>query len=353
MLLRFCFLAVRRVQVEVPYVRQVKVPVTTQQLVPVLVERKVRTRQLVEEPSTRVVDEAYEETVFRPAVRAKDIWVKRTVQEAYQQPVVVRRTRQVTVPSTVLRAVDGYEVVQVRENRAVQVDGYRIDEVQDSKLVETLELHTNTNTGGGGANGSRAQLLSAREVGPLVGFHHSRKLGTEVFHPLDERHFGIEEDNVPFSPQQQQQQPMQRSFVAASRSQRPAAAAFSAPAAFSASASASSLRGSNSVSRSFIGSNTTRLDRLPSVHASDDGSLGFRLRDVGSGDVQGVLVCSVAGSEAAERAGMRKDDLITFANNRPTRNLAEYRAVVNNSVGPILLQVRRRGGFKISMTLHR
>jgi S1-C subfamily serine protease len=66
-----------------------------------------------------------------------------------------------------------------------------------------------------------------------------------------------------------------------------------------------------------------------------------------------VLVYSVAGGLAAERAGVRKDDLITFANNRPTRNLAEYRSVVDNSVGPILLQVRRRGGFKIMLTLHR
>jgi hypothetical protein len=146
---------------------------------------QVRTKKLIEIPSTKLVNEEYTEVIQQPAIRNKEIWIKKLVPERFSQPITVKKTRQVSVPTTVLREVDDWEVVQVTENKAVEVPGYRIDEVQDSKLIEVEELQNYSlqplSTG-------QAQVLSARDIGPINGFHHSRRIGTEVFHPLDSRH---------------------------------------------------------------------------------------------------------------------------------------------------------------------
>jgi len=348
--------APRRVvrQVEVPFVRQVKTAVTTRQLVPVEVQKKVRVKRLVEQPATRLVTEEYTEVVHQPAIRNKEIWVKRVVPERYSQPISVRRTRQVSVPTTVLRQVDDFDVVTVTENRPVQVPGYRVDEVQDSMLVETEELqHPSLNPYGAP---SRAQVLAVREIGPVHGFHHSRRLGTEVFHPADRRIAHVEEDSAPFS-----------------GTLRPASSAGFRPAP--AAASASPLRASgqrisgnghtsgyaHGTSSGYGGPSRVAQPLSQSLSGTaplssstgpggDEVSLGFKVRD---GDAQGVVVVRVAGGSAAERAGLRTADVVVYANNRPTRNLPEFRAVIAASVGPLLLHVRRRGMQKLMLTVHR
>lgn len=309
-------------QVEVPFTRQVKVPVMTRQLVPQLVEKKVRTKQLMEVPSTKMVTEEYTEVVQQPTIRNKEIWVKKLVPERFSQPIVVKKTRQVSVPTTVLRETDGWEVVQVTENRAVEVPGYRIDEVQDSKLVEVEELQNYAlqplSTG-------QAQILSAREVGPITGFHHSRRIGTEVYHPLDARHAGIEEDTAPFS------------------------GSLGRPLSSNGSRNNGTFRKSGQ--QAMLGAGNTAPARNPLGLSTDlDKSIGFKVRD---GDANGVVVYRVTPGEAAERAGVRNGDVIIYVNNRPSRNLAEFRSVLNGSGGPVLLQVRRRGVQKLSLTVHR
>ena len=42
----------------------------------------------------------------------------------------------------------------------------------------------------------------------------------------------------------------------------------------------------------------------------------------------GCLVTKVNPGEAAERAGLLSHDLVTYVNNRPTRNLREFREVL-------------------------
>lgn len=249
--------------------------------------------------------------------------MKKIVPERYSQAITVKKTRQVSVPTTVLKQVDDWEIVQVTENKAIDVPGFRIDEVQDSKLVEVEELQNYqlqpTSTG-------QAQVLSYRDIGPVNGFHHSRRLGTEVFHPQDPRHAMVEEDQQPFSgtnrgpasAKQQQQPHTGRSNTFRSSGQ--------------------AISGSNTA-RSELGT-TSDLDR----------SIGFKVRD---GDANGVVVYRVSPGEAAERAGVRTGDVVIYCNNRPSRNLAEFRQVLNASSGPVLLQVRRRGAQKLMLTLHR
>lgn len=348
--------APRRVvrQVEVPFVRQVKTAVSTRQLVPFEVQKKVKVKRLVEQPSTRLVTEEYTEVVHQPAIRNKEIWVKRVVPERYSQPISVRRTRQVAVPTTVLKQIDDYDVVTVTENRPVDVTGYRVDEVQDSMLVETEELqHPSLNPYGAP---TQAQVLAVREIGPVHGFHHSRRLGTEVFHPADQRIAHVEEDSAPFSGTVR---------PTSSPGFRPApAAASSSPLR----ASGQRISGggytngySNGTSR--VGANANPLSQsmgsmgstgpLSSSQAlggDEAASLGFKVRD---GDMQGVVVYRVAGGSAAERAGLRTADVIIYVNNRPARNLPEFRSVIGASVGPVLLHVRRRGMQKLMLTVHR
>lgn len=254
------------------------------------------------------------------------IWIKKIVPERYTKAVTVTKTRQVSVPTTVLKRVDDWEIVQTTENKAVEVPGYRIDEVQDSKIVEVEELQNYQlqpmSTG-------QAQVLSARDVGPVNGFHHSRRIGTEVFHPQDPRHQGVDEDQYQFSgsstargngkPQPQQQPNTSRSNTFRSTGQQAV--------------------GGSSTARSSLGS-TTDVDR----------SIGFKVRD---GDANGVVVYRVAPGEAAERAGLRTGDVIIYVNNRPSRNLAEFRSVLSASSGPVQLQVRRRGAQKLMLSLYR
>jgi hypothetical protein len=246
------------------------------------------------------------EVVQHPSIRNKEIWVKKIVPERYSQSVTVRKQREVCVPTTVLREVDDWEVVQVTENRAVEVPGYRVDEVQDSKLVEVEELQNYSlqpqSTG-------HAQVISTRDIGPINGFHHSRRFGTEVFHPQDQRHAGIEEDSQPFS---------------GSMSARPRSAAFRQ-----------------------VGQQAMTARGAPPANSD---TIGFKVRD---GDANGVVVYRVAPGEAAERAGVRQGDVVVYVNNRPSRNLNEFRQVINGSVGPVLLQVRRRGVQKLMLTVHR
>lgn len=254
---------------------------------------------------------------------SSQIWVKKLVPERYHQPVTVKKIRQVAVPTSVLRQVDDWEVVTVTENKPIEVAGYRIDEVQDSKLVEVEELQNYTlqpvSTG-------EASLIAARDVGPINGFHHSRRIGSEVFHAHDERHALIEEDHQPMSGT------LGRPLASTTGTKR----SLNHSGVFNRTGPSASMR---SASQSFS-STTTEPDR----------AIGFKVRDTPE---NGVQVYRVVPSEAAERAGLRRNDIILYVNNRPTRNLTEFRQVLNASGGPVLMQVRRRGVQKLSLIVHR
>lgn len=319
-------------QVEVPFTRTVKVPVKTRKIVPVVVQKKVRTNKLVEVPSWTTADEEYTEIVEQPAIRQREVWVKKVVPEKYMKKVEVKKSRKVKVPTTVLKNVEDYEVVEVTENKAVEVDGFRVDQVEDSKLVEveeyqTYELHPQP-TG-------ESSVLGTRDIGPVRGAgHHSRRIGNEVYHPMDERTRDIEHDEAPDD--------VYRTRGGYSNRNVPA------------------LRGAGSQSaRPSVRSAQIQPnynDDMQGGSSADDANsaftskIGFRVRNTNQ---NGVVVYRVAPGEAAERAGLHVSDVVIYANNKPTRNLTEFRSVVNNSTGPIYVQVKRRGGQKLLLTVHR
>jgi hypothetical protein len=106
--------------VEVPVTRTVKVPI---QLLPDAATGAKK--------AFHVVNETYTDYVERPAVRHREVWVKRVVPEQFTQKVAVTRTRQVKVP---VAEGSGYRVVAPQD-----ADAWRIDTVQDTKLVEVEE----------------------------------------------------------------------------------------------------------------------------------------------------------------------------------------------------------------------
>eukprot|EP00823_Brevimastigomonas_motovehiculus_P002779 TRINITY_DN1659_c0_g1_i1.p1 TRINITY_DN1659_c0_g1~~TRINITY_DN1659_c0_g1_i1.p1 ORF type:complete len:299 (-),score=71.52 TRINITY_DN1659_c0_g1_i1:142-1038(-) len=76
--------------------------------------------------------------------------------------------------------------------------------------------------------------------------------------------------------------------------------------------------------------------------------LGFRVRDC---DQNGVLVSKVNLESFAEAAGLKVGDLVAYVNNKPTRNMDEFKTVLSTVVGPIYLTIRRRGVPKLILTL--
>jgi len=315
-------------QVEVPYTRTVKVPVKTRKIVPTKVQKKVKTKKLVEVPSFKMVDETYTEVVEQPAVRNKEIWVKKVVPERYMQKVPITKVRSVKVPTTVIKEVDDYEIVEVSGSKAIEVDGYRVDTVEDSKLLEVEEYQTYEFRP---FAAGPAKLLQSKEIGPVRAKHHSRAVGNEVFHVQDERLRDIDLDSIPDD------------MARASLNDRPQSQGYNAPQqrAPPAGSQSSRVRPSSKAGARY---------QQPATPARPPASIGMKLRNTNS---NGVVVHKVNPGEAAERAGVNTNDVITYVNNRPTRNLTEFREVLNNSAGPLLVQVARRGVRKLMLTIMR
>lgn len=305
-----------------------------------------KTKKLVEIPSTREVQEEYTEIVHQPAVRNKEVWVRKIVQEKYMKPVPVKKCRTVSVPTTVLQEIEDFEIVDVTENKAVEVDGYRVDTVEDSRVVEVEEYQTfdlqPKPTG-------RTQVINTRDLGAVNGLHHSRRIGTEIYHPQDERHKRIEEDTVRGS-----MQTFRRTISSHSHNYHPQQHGCgpngslcgkqccqnnSALTQFRP-VSVRQQQGQQAFAQSQSYATSTQQFSNSAAHQSnnnlsDDGFLsrvGFKVRngDASNGVGNGVLVYRVVQGESASRAGLLSGDVIMYCQNKPTRNIAEFRAVVNN-----------------------
>lgn len=312
-------------QVEVPYTRTVKVPVKTRKIVPTKVQKKVKTKKLVEVPSFKMVDETYTEVVEQPAVRNKEIWVKKIVPERYMQKVPITKVRQVKVPTTVIKEVDDYEIVEVSGSKAIEVDGYRVDTVEDSKLLEVEEYQTYEFRP---FAAGPAKLLQSKEVGPVRGKHHSRAVGNEVFHVADDRLRDIDLDSIPDD------------MARASLNNN-------GPSTYDSAPQRAVPQNAHQSQRSRTPQPAVARQFAPSKESEP---IGMKLRNTNS---NGVVVYQVNPGEAAERAGINTNDVVTYVNNRPTRNLTEFREVLNNSSGPLLVQVSRRGVRKLMLTIMR
>jgi hypothetical protein len=89
------------------------------QLVPSTIEVRVPVRKLVQVPGFQTVNEAYVEYEDREAIRQKEIWVKKFVPERYVERVPVQKVRQAQKPTSVIREVESWEVVQAPTTRRV------------------------------------------------------------------------------------------------------------------------------------------------------------------------------------------------------------------------------------------
>jgi len=269
-----------------------------------------------------MVDETYTDIVEQPAIREKEVWVKKIVPEKYMQKVPIKRTRQVKVPTTAIQEVDDWEIVEVGGSKAVEVDGYRVDEVEDSKLMEVEEFQTYKlePTAYG-----PARIDQTYDIGLVDGVHHSRKIGSQVYHPNDRR---VDDIDIDSAPDDFARMSLNQSMRPPSRA-RPASAGRQG-------------RGRHDRFHSQSYKTSSRKARAP---------LGFKLSDTVSHNC--ISVTHVTRGSIAESAGVRKGDLICYANNKPTRNLNEFRDAIDHSRGNVNLQIRRLGGVKLTLTLAR
>jgi len=229
-----------------------------------------------------------------------------------------------------LKEVADYAVVDVPTHTTVDVPGFRVDTVQDNKLVEVEEHQPFALRPVAAGN---AEVVAARELGALGTARGSRTLGAHVYHPADDRiaHLDVDHSGPSFS-----------------STGRPASA-----------------RTSTLVRRRDLGSSMPMgagagAGAGPSA---SDVRIGFQVRDgdgkraveagVTGGGGGGVIVSQVVRGDAGERAGLRVGDLITHVNNKTARTATEFRNVVAQSTGPLLLRAKRRGGYTLSLTVHR
>lgn len=286
-------------QVEVPYTRQVKVPVRRNKIVSTKVQHRIPTKRLVEVPSFEVVDEEYTEIMDQPAVRNKEIWVKKVVPEHYMKKIPVTKMRQVTKPTTVIKEVDDFQVVELDGTKAIEVDGYRIDEVQDMRVQEIEEiqnyrLHPQPD--------GEARVQDVRDVSS---FNQSRRIGTHVYSPDDMRVTNLPQDN---SASMASTLPSirARTSVPGSRARRTG----------------------TSIPRSRLRASTQQLRPIGCLLMDSDGSSGCLVKRVNAGSV-------------ASESGLCANDLITYVNNRPTRNMNEFKNVISVSGKSTCVTVQR------------
>ena len=70
----------------------------------------------------------------------------------------------------------------------------------------------------------------------------------------------------------------------------------------------------------------------------------------GYGEVEGVLVLSVAEGSPAEQAGLQEEDVVTAVNNQPVKSLDEFYEIIEEATGVIAVTVWRDGN-KLFMVL--
>lgn len=340
-------------RVEVPYTRSVKVPTKTTRLVPSTVTTQVPIKKLVQVPSFTVVDEEY--TVFeeREAVREKEIWVKKIVNETYMEKVPVKKIRQVQRPSMEIREVEELVSVDVPTNKAVEVDGYRVDEVQDTKLVE-VEEHQTYNWQKQPTD--ERVLHYTREVGRVPGQHMARNVGGDVLDQNDPSIAGLDVDSTPDNAVPSQRRPQSQqitrpasngdSFYRKTGAEYGMGLPGDAQVAFS---------NDNFTDGSFIRGAGGQEKKGQDPRASGGQSLGLSVKNTHTRhtDGTGVLVTKVERGGPAARAGLQESDIITSVQNIPTSAVEEFASVLKNVSGPVALTVNRDGRRNVYLTLIR
>lgn len=294
-------------RVEVPFTRTVQVPTQVVKLVPTTVEQKVAVKRLVESPGYQTVNESYVEYEDREAIREKEVWVKKIVPERYVERVAVQKVRQIQKPTTVVKEIESWEVVQVPTTRRVVVPGFRVEEVADSRLVEVEEEQT--------------FALRPEPIGP-----------NEIKSTTDLGRLQNPNSHLPDAPYGSQPQgtPVGRGFGSPqfgssqgyNRPSPPAAAASSSP---------------------FGGSAANPLDALRSY------GLGVDETHTRHTEGTGVVVTRIERGGVAARAGLQVGDIITAVQGRPTSTVAEFVQLLQRALGAVTLNVNRDGRRNIAL----
>jgi len=351
--------------VEVPFNREVLVPTTHTKLVPQTVQQRVPVKKLVEVPSVETVQEPYTTYEQRETIRNKEIWVRRVVPERVIEKVPVIKYRSVQKPTTVIKEVEEYQIVDVPTTVAVQVPGVRQQLVPDTKIVEIEEYQD--------------FVLQPQAVGPPQ-HGSSRDVGR------------VGANDSLYSPQQASQSPLAATI--------PAGALYPPPAALSpqqqqpntitgsyyqpsdnstrqlnihASSLNSTLR--NAGSNTIDGTGSQRLNNnahvddyrqpagaykklynVPSVNPEQIfARLGLKLEETHTRHTEGtgVTVTDVFRGGIAAVSGIHLFDIITVANNRPTQTVDEFCQVIAKvpSGHAVEVLVNRDGRRNVRFTL--
>lgn len=234
-------------------------------------------------------------------------------------------TRQVTVPTTVVKEVEEEVMVEIPTTKIVEIDAYRVEEIPakasgrhvEAKVVGLFDVAD----------------PRIRDVPLHPSYANASSLTSRVMTPSS---YGRLESR----PQSRQ--------IVASRSGLGSGAPSSSqgrPASQSTATASATLPRIHNVSLPSI---TSAKRSLPAATGEYRINLGLKLAN---SEQNGVSVTSVEPKGAGEVAGVRKGDLIAYVNNKPTRNMEEFKAVVNNSSGNILVAARRRGVAKLLITI--
>lgn len=251
-------------------------------------------------PQFQIVEQQYTVLEQRPSVREKEVWVKQTVPEDYIEDVPVVKTRRIRVP-----VVDG----ELREE-----DGVELPEPdRDEDRIEVLEMSGDEDVGERDENledtdpvivypADHETVRDLDEVSPedMIAIHTRYELVTPR---------GSRETTTPGG---------RRLVVTPGGTKR-----------------YSVTQRASGTTTPYYGS---QVDG--NYHLVKPASIGLHVRNAER--QSGVAVAKVVPDQPGWEAGFRTHDLVTHVNNKPTRNLEQFRAVVHNSFGPLLVHVNRR-----------
>eukprot|EP01012_Entosiphon_sulcatum_P040267 TRINITY_DN53918_c0_g1_i1.p1 TRINITY_DN53918_c0_g1~~TRINITY_DN53918_c0_g1_i1.p1 ORF type:complete len:556 (+),score=58.21 TRINITY_DN53918_c0_g1_i1:85-1752(+) len=122
--------------VERPVAREVQVPIMVKEQITTTERHPVVVKKLVEEQSWKTVQQPYTEVVPTEKTRMKEVWVKQLVPEKYIVNEIKQGTRNVTVPTTVVREVEEVQEVERPVTKVIEKPSFKTETVVDKEVVE-------------------------------------------------------------------------------------------------------------------------------------------------------------------------------------------------------------------------
>ena len=245
--------------------------------------------------------------------------MKKIVPEKYVERVPVQKVRQVQKPTSVIKEVDSWEVVQVPTTRRVVVPGFRVEEVPDSKVVEVEEEQT--------------FALRPEPVGPNE-IKSTRDLGR-----LANPHSHL--PDAPYGAASSQGTPLGHAGY------RPATT-FGSSQGYNRPQNGGGLASPLAASAAMAGSPFGGPASNP-LEALRHLGLGIDETHTRHTDGTGVVVTRIDRGGVAARAGLQVSDIITAVQGRPVDSVAEFVQLLQRAPGAVTLNVNRDGRRNIAL----